>query len=405
MRCGLLGRHLSHSYSPQIHSLLADYTYELFEREIEEVEEFVKSGPWDGCNVTIPYKKEVVKYCTELSDAAKKLGSVNTLKRLPDGGIYGDNTDYYGFEAMAKSLPVSYMGKKALVFGSGGASVTVQAVLKELGCRVIVVSRSGAVTYEDLPTHADAQILVNTTPVGMYPNVGESAVSVELFSQAEAVLDVVYNPARTKLILDAEQRQIACKSGLYMLVGQAAKACEVWTKAQIPTEKLEQIHRTIGASMQNIILIGMPGCGKSTIGRLLAEKLGRPLADADEELVKRAGMPIPQYMERFGEEGFRKLEAEVLADLGKQSGLILATGGGCVTRPENYRSLHQNGTIIWLKRELTKLPTHGRPISRKEGVETLYEKRKPLYEAFCDIAVENSTTCEEAAEYIKSEIS
>jgi len=405
MRCGLLGRHLSHSYSPQIHALLADYTYELFEREPEDVEGFVKLGPWDGCNVTIPYKKEVVKYCHELSDLAKELGSVNTLLRRADGTIYGDNTDASGFEAMAKRLPVSYTGKKALVFGSGGASVTVQAVLKHLGCRVVVVSRSGKVTYDDLPKHSDAQVLVNTTPVGMFPNVGESVVDLGQFPQAEAVLDVVYNPARTKLILDAEERKIPCTSGLYMLVGQAARACEIWTGASISQEKLCAVHKSIAASMQNVILIGMPGCGKSTVGFLLARSLGCRLVDADRELIERAGMEIPKYMELHGEEGFRQLETQVLADLGKRSNLVIATGGGCVTRQENYRHLHQNGTIVWLKRDLSQLPTDGRPISQKEGVAALYEKRKPLYEAFCDIAVENSTTCEEAAEYIKSEIS
>jgi len=400
MRCGLLGRTLGHSYSPAIHRLLGDYSYELHEREPEDVEGFVKLGPWDGCNVTIPYKKEVVQYCHELSDLAKELGSVNTLLRRPDGTIYGDNTDAAGFEAMAKRLPVDYQGKKALVFGSGGASVTVQAVLRHLGCQVVVVSRSGDVTYSDLPDHTDAQVLVNTTPVGMYPNVGESVVELDLFPRLEAVLDVVYNPARTKLILDAEQRKIPCASGLYMLVGQAARACEIWTGATISPQKLDEIHKAIAASMQNVILIGMPGCGKSTVGFLLARSLGRWLVDADQELVKRAGMEIPQYMEQYGEEGFRQLETEVLADLGKQSGLVIATGGGCVTRPENYRHLHQNGTIVWLQRDLENLPTDGRPISQKEGVAALYEKRKPLYEAFCDLTADNIETAQQTAEYI-----
>ena len=400
MRCGLLGRHLGHSYSPAIHQLLGDYSYELHEREPEDVEGFVKLGPWDGCNVTIPYKKEVVKYCHELSPLAKELGSVNTLLRRKDGTIYGDNTDAAGFEAMAKRLGVDYDGKKALVFGSGGASVTVQAVLRHLGCQVVVVSRSGDVTYEDLPKHTDAQVLVNTTPVGMFPAVGASVVELSMFPHLEAVLDVVYNPARTKLILDAEARGIACESGLYMLVGQAARACEIWTDTKITTEKLNEVHGAIGASMQNLILVGMPGCGKSTVGFLLARKLGRWLVDADQELVKRAGMEIPQYMEKYGEERFRQLETQVLADLGKQSGLVIATGGGCVTRSENYRHLHQNGTIIWLQRNLDALPTDGRPISQRDGVAALYEKRKPLYEAFCDLRVENRGSAEETVEEI-----
>lgn len=404
MRCGLLGQKLGHSYSPAIHKLLADYSYELHEREPEDVEGFVKLGPWDGCNVTIPYKKEVVPYCTELSELAAELGSVNTLLRREDGSIYGDNTDAAGFEAMAKRLPVDYAGKKALVLGSGGASVTVQAVLRRLGCQVIVVSRAGKVTYADLPQHADARVLVNTTPVGMFPHTGVSPVELNLFPSLEAVLDVVYNPARTKLILDAQRRDIPCESGLYMLVAQAARACEIWTGTKISTEKLDEVHRAIGASMQNIVLVGMPGCGKSTVGFKLARKLGRWLVDADQELVKRAGMEIPQYMEKFGEEGFRRLETQVLADLGKQSSLVIATGGGCVTRQENYDHLHQNGTIVWLQRDLNELPTDGRPISQREGVAALYEKRKPLYEAFSDLAVNNAVSADETVEEILKRI-
>lgn len=399
MRCGLLGRQLGHSYSPAIHKLLGEYSYELFPREPEELEKFIKLGPWDGCNVTIPYKKEAVRYCTELSDLAKELGSVNALVRRPDGTIYGDNTDAFGFEAMAKRLPVEYQGKKALVFGTGGASVTVQAVLKHMGCDVTVVSRTGAVTYADLDKHADAEVLVNTTPVGMYPNTGESVVDLSLFPKVEAVLDVVYNPARTKLILDAEEKGIPCESGLYMLVAQAARASELWQETAIPTEKLDAVHKAIARSTQNIILIGMPGCGKSTVGLKLASATGRRLIDADQELVKRTGMEIPVFMEKFGVDAFRELEAEVLRDLGKQSGLIIATGGGCVTRQENYRSLHQNGTIVWLQRELSELPINGRPLSQKEGVEAIYEKRKPLYEAYADLTVPN-TDPDQAAETV-----
>lgn len=390
MRCGLLGRQLGHSYSPAIHKLLGEYSYELFPREPEELEKFIKLGPWDGCNVTIPYKKDVVPYCTELSDLAKELGSVNALVRRPNGTIYGDNTDAFGFEAMAKRLPVEYQGKKALVFGTGGASVTVQAVLKHMGCDVTVVSRTGAVTYADLDKYTDAEVLVNTTPVGMYPNTGKSVVDLSLFPKVEAVLDVVYNPARTKLILDAEEKGIPCESGLYMLVAQAARASELWQDTTISTEKLDAVHKAIARSMQNIVLIGMPGCGKSTVGLKLARATGRRLIDADQELVKRAGMEIPAYMDRFGVDAFRELEAEVLRELGKQSGLIIATGGGCVTRQENYRSLHQNGIIVWLQRELHDLPTEGRPLSQKEGVEAIYEKRKPLYEAYADLTVPNT---------------
>ncbi len=251
MRCGLLGRKLGHSYSPLIHGLLAEYAYDLYEKEPEELEAFLTEGSWDGLNVTIPYKKEAVKYCAALSPLAKALGSVNTLVKRPDGSIYGDNTDAWGFEAMAKRLGVDYAGKKALVLGSGGASVTVQAVLKGLGCQVVVISRSGKDSYDDLERHGDAGVLVNTTPVGMYPHNGQRPVDLSKLPNLEAVLDVVYNPARTQLILDAEARGIPCESGLYMLVGQAARASELWTGKKISAETLEQVWKQVGRDAES----------------------------------------------------------------------------------------------------------------------------------------------------------
>ena len=393
MNCGLLGRKLGHSYSPAIHGLLADYDYRLYEKEPEELEDFLKHGCWHGLNVTIPYKKTVAAWCDELSPLARELGSVNTLVRR-DGKIYGDNTDAWGFEAMAKRLGVDYAGKKALVLGSGGASVTVQAVLKHLGCSVVVISRSGPDNYDNLEHHADAAVLVNTTPVGMYPNNGQTPVDLSRLPNLAAVLDVVYNPARTQLILDAEARGIPCESGLYMLVGQAARASEQWSGKAVSAETLEAVWKQVGGGMQNLILIGMPGCGKSTVGKALARKLGRRFVDADEEITARIG-DIPQFFADHGEDAFRKVETEVLSDLGRQSGLVLATGGGCVTRQENYPLLHQNGKIIWVRRDLDRLPTSGRPVSQRDGVQAIYDARKPLYERFADMIVENNGTVEE----------
>ena len=404
MNCGLLGRKLGHSYSPAIHALLADYEYKLYEKEPEELEGFLRDSEFQGLNVTIPYKKDVVQYCAALSPLAAELGSVNTLVRRADGSLYGDNTDAWGFEAMAKRLGVDYRGKKALVLGSGGASVTVQAVLKRLGCTVMVISRSGPDNYDNLDRHADAAVLVNTTPVGMYPNVGVSPVDLDVLPNLQAVLDVVYNPARTQLILDAEARGIPCESGLYMLVGQAARASELWTNRTISTETLERVWKTVGGSMENLVLIGMPGSGKSTVGQRLAETLGRTLVDADAEIVKRVG-DIPAYFQSHGEAAFRRVEAEVLAELGKQSGLVIATGGGCVTREENYNSLHQNGTIVWLKRDLDKLPVSGRPVSQRDGVQAIYEKRSPLYQRFADIVVDNNGEIGETVGQILRELS
>lgn len=382
MNCGLLGRKLSHSYSPSIHGLLGDYAYDLFEKEPAEVEDFIRNGPWDGLNVTIPYKKDAAALCDELSPLAKELGSVNTLVRR-DGKIYGDNTDAFGF---AQMLNMDCRGRKALVLGSGGASVTAQAVLKQAGAEVVVISRSGENNYENLSRHADAELLVNTTPVGMYPGNGESPVDLNDLPNLKLVLDVIYNPARTKLILDAEAKGIPCRSGLLMLVAQAARACELWTGQK---KEFETIRKTIGFSMENMVLVGMPGSGKSTVGKFLAAETGRKFVDSDEELVKRIG-DIPAFFAQKGEEAFRREETAVLAELGKQSGLVIATGGGVVTRKENYPHLHQNGKIFWLRRDLEKLPADGRPLSQKEGVQALYEKRKPLYEAFADVVVDNN---------------
>ena len=403
LRCGLLGRTLSHSYSPAIHALLGDYRYDLIELEPEALEAFVKTGPWDGLNVTIPYKKAVVPFCDELSPLAAALGSVNTMVKR-DGKIYGDNTDAYGFEAMVHHLGVDCRGKKALVLGSGGASVTAQAVLSNLGAAVTVISRSGPDNYENLHRHSDAAILVNATPVGMYPKAGQSPVDLDRLPQLEAVLDIVYNPTRTRLILDAQARSIPCESGLLMLVAQAVRASEIFTGQAIPAETLSRVVAAVARDMENVTLIGMPGAGKTTVGRILAQKLGREFVDCDEVLVQRAGMPIPDYFAQFGEDAFRQLETALLRELGQKSRLVLATGGGCVTRPENRDLLRQNGTVVWVKRPLEALPIADRPVSQALGVEEIYRRRQPLYEQFSDFAVDN-TTPEAAAEAILQQLS
>ncbi len=403
MNCGLLGRKLGHSYSPAIHALLADYEYRLYEKEPEDVEAFVRSSGWDGLNVTIPYKKTVIPYCDLLTPLAEKLGSVNTLVRLGDGRIMGDNTDAWGFDQLLGSVVPSCAGKKALVLGSGGASATVQAILRLAEAEVVVISRTGENNYGNLERHADAEILVNTTPVGMYPHNGESPVALDRLPKLEAVLDLIYNPVRTKLILDAEERGIPCASGLLMLVAQAVRASEMWTGTQISEEKMEAVRRQVAASMENILLIGMPGCGKSTIGKYLAKELNRPFADADEEIVRRIG-DIPAYFAAHGEEAFRAVETEVLRELGRQSGLVISTGGGCITRPENYPLLHQNGKIIWVRRELDALPVAGRPVSQRDGVAALYEKRRPLYESFADAVIDNNGSIGETVTAILREL-
>lgn len=399
MRCGLLGRKLSHSYSPRIHRMLGDYSYELFEKEPEEIEDFLKNGDFSGINVTTPYKKAVIPYLDELTPIAAKLGAVNTIVRR-NGKLIGHNTDYFGFLTMVKETGLNPAGKKVLVLGSGGASNTAVAVLEELGARVIVISRTGANHYENLHLHADAAMIVNTTPVGMYPTTGNSPVDLDLLPALDGVLDVIYNPARTRLILDAEIRELVTMNGLLMLVAQAKEASEWFTGTVISDDVIEPILEKLEYSMKNIVLIGMPGCGKTTVGRLLAEKTDRRFVDADEEIVKLAGKSIPEIFAQDGEDVFRDLETKVLAEFGKQSGLIIATGGGCVTRERNYPLLHQNGEIFWIRRKIDDLPTHGRPLSQATPLEQMYKMRKPLYEAFADHEIGNSSSPEETARNI-----
>ena len=400
MQCGLLGRKLGHSYSPQIHNLLGDYSYVLFEKEPEELENFLKNGDFSGLNVTIPYKKEVIPYLSELSPTAKKMGCVNTVLRRSDGTLYGHNTDYFGFTSLVRHAGLSVAGKKVLVLGSGGASNTAVAALKNLGASPVVISRSGENNYGNLHLHRDAAAIVNATPVGMYPNTGVSPIDLALFPHLEGVLDVIYNPARTQLLLDAEKLGIPRENGLWMLVAQAKEAAEVFTGGKISDEVIEKIYRELSHQMKNIVLIGMPGCGKSTIGALLAEKLGRTLADADEKIISLAGKSIPEIFAQDGEPTFRDWETKALTELGKQSGLVIATGGGCVTQKRNYPLLHQNGYLVWLERDCSVLPTDGRPLSQANDLGKMYAARKPLYEAFADIRVENAGTPEETAQKI-----
>lgn len=390
LKCGLLGRKLGHSYSPQIHSMLADYEYKLYEKEPEELDAFLKEGSFDGLNVTIPYKKSVIPYCDELSETARKIGSVNTLVRRSDGTLYGDNTDAYGFEALIENSGISVADKKCLVLGTGGAAVTVCAVLESLGAKeVLTISRSGENNYNNLSKHADADIIVNATPVGMYPNNGEKPLDLSIFKSCSGVLDVVYNPARTAILLQAEELGIPNACGLYMLVAQAKKSSEDFTGSSIPDSEISRIESVLRNQMQNIVIIGMPGAGKTTISNALGEALSRRVIDTDVEIVARANMEIPEIFEKYGEDYFRQLETEVIRDVSKLGGVIISTGGGVITRIENYPLLHQNSTIVWIQRDIESLVKNGRPISMSTDLNTLYMIRRPFYEGFADIAINN----------------
>lgn len=400
MKCGLLGRRLGHSYSPAIHAAFADYEYDLFEKEPEQVKNFLLTEDFTGLNVTMPYKKTVIPYLDELSETAKKLGAVNTIVRRADGSLFGHNSDFFGFASMIRTSKLSVSSKKCLVLGSGGASATAVAVLQEMGATVIVISRQGKNNYQNLHLHSDAKIIVNTTPVGMYPNCGVSPIDLSLFPQLEGVLDVIYNPARTQLLLDAEARGVVTMNGLWMLVAQAKESAEYFTGSTIADETLKNVYDHIRSRMENIILIGMPGCGKSTIATLLARHLGRTLIDSDAEVVKIAGRSIPAIFAEHGEKAFRQLETEVLQQYGKASGLVVATGGGCVTIEENYPLLHQNGKIIYLQRDISKLPTDGRPLS--VDLNAMYAQRSPLYQHFADFTVDNNGACRDTIAQILS---
>ena len=400
MQCGLLGRHLGHSYSPQIHKMLANYDYQLFELEPELLGDFLRSDKFDGINVTIPYKKTVIPYCSVLTDCARSLGAVNTIIRKPDGTLIGHNTDYYGFQFMLRQSRLSVLGKKALVLGSGGASATVNAVLTEAGADVIIISRSGANNYNNLELHYDAAIIVNTTPVGMYPDTGLSPIDLKHFHALEGVFDLIYNPARTRLLQMAKEKGVIAMNGLTMLVAQAKEAAQCFTDNHIPDEKILSIHRTLQKQMENIILIGMPGCGKSTIGKALAHAVGKQFVDADSEIEKESGISIPQILSERGESAFREMETRVLTRLCKESGYVIATGGGCVTRDNNFEIIRQNAQVFWIKRKLDELPTEGRPLSKSTDLTDMYRIREPMYKKFSDYEIDNSGVIDHAVKQI-----
>lgn len=400
-RCGLIGEKLGHSFSPAIHGKLADYEYKLYELSPEQVGPFLEKKEYDGLNVTIPYKKTVIPYCDELTEAAKSIGSVNTIVKRPDGTLLGHNTDYDGFMWLLKNAGAEVKGKKALVLGTGGASVTVQAALRDLGAaQVVVISRSGEDNYENIARHSDAKILVNATPVGMYPKTGVSPVDLDSFTALEGVFDVVYNPARTQLLLEAEKRAIPCANGLGMLVAQAKAACERFTGEPIDDEKVYTIKAEMERNTRNVMLIGMPGSGKSTVGAALAEKLGRKLVDVDERIVELAGCSIPEIFAKDGEEGFRQIEHQALCEVSKESGLVIATGGGVVTRPENLDPMRQNSLIVWLLRDLSLLPKDGRPLSQTNSLTEMFKVREPLYRAAADCIADNNGSLEDTVKQI-----
>ena len=395
---GLLGRKLGHSWSAPIHHALGCGSYRLIELEPEELPAFLHREDIGGLNVTIPYKRDVMPLCDVIDEAAQAIGSVNTIVRQADGRLHAYNTDAAGFCYMARRAGIDFAGKKAVVLGSGGASLTARAMARKLGAReVAVISRSGADNYGNLERHADADIVVNTTPVGMYPGNGEAAVDLIRFPRCSGVLDLIYNPRRTALLLQAESLGIPCSDGLPMLVAQATAAEEHFFGKAIPDSENERILAMLRRDTQNIVLIGMPGCGKTTVGEALARLTGREAIDIDRRIVERAGCTIPDIFAKDGEGVFRALEREETAAAGKLSGKILLTGGGVVKDQRNYAPLRQNGRIYQLQRELTVLATDGRPLSAGADLAEMYVQREPLYARFRDAAIDNNGTVEDTA--------
>lgn len=397
MKCGLIGKTLKHSYSEIIHSMIADYDYRLYELESGELRDFVFNGGVDGFNVTIPYKKEIMQYLDYIDPSAKAIGAVNTVVKR-DGRICGFNTDFLGMKYMLNRAGIELNGKKVMILGSGGTGNTARAVAAWAGAKEIVtVSRSGAVNYGNYRDRRDAEIILNTTPVGMYPDNYSSPVDLDCFDSLEGVADVVYNPRLTKLLFQAEQKHIKNTGGLPMLVAQAKYAMEIFTDKTVSDGIIEDVVSALEKKMLNVVLIGMPGSGKSSIGRLLAEKLGMDFVDSDEEIEKKDGRRIPEIFRDFGEDYFRNLESEVLKELGRGGGKIIATGGGVVKRRENYFSLKNNGRIILIERSLEKLSTTDRPLSKDRlAVRKLYGERKNLYDEFADEKIENNGEIEDA---------
>ena len=395
MKYGLIGEKLGHSYSCQVHRALGNPDYVLKEIAPDALGDFLRARDFAGLNVTIPYKQAVIPYVDALTDTAREVGAVNTLYFDASGALWGDNTDVYGFCTMLEGIDVR--GKKALVLGSGGTSHTACYALRAMGAGdCIVVSRRGAVNYENVYSlHADAEVIVNATPVGMFPNNGARPIDIRRFPRLCAVADVIYNPARTALLQDADALGIPRAGGLSMLVAQAARSVERFSGRALGEEAWRGALRQVAASLRGVALVGMPGCGKSTIAQAVAQELGRACVDLDAEIEREAGKSIPEIFAQDGEEAFRAAETRAARQFSRENA-VLATGGGCVLRAENAQALRANSLVVWLKRAIDQLPREGRPLS----VGNLYEmeqKRAPYYLAASDVQIENQGSVEEVA--------
>ena len=389
MNIYLIAKKLSHSFSKPIHNELADYSYEYKELDETELDLFFKEKKFDGLNVTIPYKQRIMEYLDEISPEAEKIGAVNTVVNH-SGKLIGYNTDYYGFCYEIKEAGAEIKGKDVIVLGNGGAAKTVICVCNDMGAKSVRAVTSGELRSKNIEPYLDGQVIVNATPVGMYPETGVSAVDIKEFKKCEAVLDLVYNPSKTKLILDSEKLGMKTANGLGMLVAQAKRASEIFSGKEISDSEISRIRALIEGKTKNIVLIGMPGCGKSTVGRDLAEMMGREFFDCDAEILKEGEAPS-EIIEKYGEARFREIENKMLANLCKKSGAVIATGGGAVTVESNYDIVRQNSDVVFIERDIGRLSTLGRPLSQGgcDRLKKMYAVRYPLYKKFSDFSVES----------------
>ncbi len=390
MTYGLVGEKLGHSYSKLIHESLERYSYQLFSLDREAFDRFIANRQYNGLNITIPYKKAVIPFCDRLSDSARRIGAVNTLY-FQDGQLWGTNTDYDGFLYAAEAAGISFYEKKVLILGNGGTSLTVRKAAADKGAAEILItsrrSEKGCISYEELHHHRDIEIVINTTPVGTYPNNGERLISLTDFPQCCGVIDVIYNPFATDLLQQAEERKIPHSNGLPMLVAQATAAAEHFLQEKGFKEENVRILNKLRREIENIVLIGMPGCGKSSIGKKLAQILGKTFVDLDELVEKEAGQSIPSLFREYGEPYFRNLETRAAKKAGKEKSQVIAAGGGTVLRPENMKALSQNGRVVFIRRPLENLATDGRPLSKDaDALKSMYAHRLPLYEQYGQIA-------------------
>lgn len=391
---GLLGRRLLHSLSPEIHRELGNFSYELFQIEPENLEEFISKKEFAGLSVVFPYKKEVVKYCDELTETAKKLNCVDTITVDENGRLIGDNCEYDGFCHMINKCGIDVKGKKVLLLGKNASVIRV--VIEDMGAREIVdVTVDGKVNFENIYEHSDAEILINTTQTGMYPNNGDKIVDVKRFPKIEGVLEVIYNPRRTKLICDAEDLEIPNSDGLSMLVAREYLAEIRFGRIEPDEELFKATYKTMSDRRKNIIFVGLPGCGKTTIAKVVAAKLGRPCIDVEHLIEMKAGVPAPTIFSAYGERYYRELETETLRKITRNGGQVIATDSGAVMSLENQYYLRQNGYIVWLSRDLSELKLNGVYLARnREALERIHEERSPIYKFLADINVEVTDNAE-----------